>query len=342
MARKKTLNEFIADARNVHGDKYDYSDVCYVNRNTNILIRCNICGKTFPQTPNNHLNGAGCPHCAHFATSKRQTIHVGDVIEKLKEQWKDVYDFSFIDESNYKGKKYIVQVICKKHGVFPTRLADLENGHGCPHCAREHLKGKSNIKNKKLVCGVGINDYDVAVYTNEEVVKEAYKHWHAIILRCYSKNCSTKYPSYIGCTVCDKWLRFSNFFEWFKKQWSSSKKNYHVDKDILFKGNKVYSPETCCFVPPYINQLLEKCKGRRGNLPIGVFYDKQRDKYGAALSENKNTIQKRFETIKDAFSFYKKAKEAYIKEVAQKYYDKREITKRVYDALMKYEVEITD
>jgi hypothetical protein len=90
-----------------------------------------------------------------------------------------------------------------------------------------------------------------------------------------------------------------------------------------------------------INSLLISCKATRGDLPIGVV--KNHNGFTAQLKENKK--QKYigyFDTIEEAFNAYKKAKEAYIKEVAQEYYDKGEITERVYDALMRYEVEITD
>lgn len=339
MAKKKTLKEFVEDATKVHGDRYDYSAVNYVDSKTYVSIRCNTCGETFPQTPNNHLRGAGCPHCGR---SFGQIIPLKDVISGLKKQWGDIYDFSLIDEENYRGKKQVVQVICQKHGAFPVRLADLCNGHGCPDCAREHLTGRSNSKNKSLVSGVGVNDYDKAVYTNGDVVKNAYKHWHEMITRCYAKDYSKKFQSYKDCSVCDEWLTFSNFLKWFEKNWSVGMEDYHLDKDILVKGNKIYSPHTCCLVPPYVNQMLAKCDARRGNLPIGVYFDKERNRYGAALTKNNKRVQKRFDTIEDAFAFYKREKEHHIKHVAREYYGKGLITEKVYNALMNYKVEITD
>lgn len=114
-----------------------------------------------------------------------------------------------------------------------------------------------------------------------------------------------------------------------------------MDKDLLFRGNKVYSPVTCCFVPPEINKIILKRQRRRGEYPIGVH--KQRNSFLALLHRyGKQEYIGTYSTPEEAFSAYKQEKEAYIKEVAKKYYSEGKITKRVYDALMKYEVEITD
>jgi hypothetical protein len=118
-----------------------------------------------------------------------------------------------------------------------------------------------------------------------------------------------------------------------------------LDKDILFKGNKIYSPETCCFVPNEINVLLCKNDSKRGKMPIGVYERKMVNgyKYVAYVNNTKKHFHLgTFDTPKEAFQAYKSAKEAYIKEMATQYYKDGKITERVYDALMKYEVEITD
>jgi hypothetical protein len=118
---------------------------------------------------------------------------------------------------------------------------------------------------------------------------------------------------------------------------------YDLDKDILIRGNKVYSPETCCFVPHKLNCTINKCQKSRGKLPIGVHYDTERQKFTATMRQGMKTIFiGRFTTSSDAFSAYKTAKEKYIKELAESYFSKGRITERVYQALMKYEVKITD
>ena len=120
-------------------------------------------------------------------------------------------------------------------------------------------------------------------------------------------------------------------------------KGWHLDKDVLIKGNKTYSPDTCCFVPIEINLLLNKNKTIRGDYPIGVSFDKSYNKFIAKLKKSKVEKQKflgRFNILEEAFQAYKTAKEGHIKEVADKWKD--QIDSRVYEAMYNYQVEITD
>lgn len=94
-----------------------------------------------------------------------------------------------------------------------------------------------------------------------------YERWHSILRRAYSAKYHKKYPSYISCSVSDSWRYFSNFRVWMQEQdWEGK----HLDKDILFPGNKVYSPQTCVFVDPRINLFILDREGGRGVYPIGV------------------------------------------------------------------------
>ncbi len=124
---KITTCDFIEKAKTIHGDKYDYSLVEYINSHTKIKIRCNN-NHIFDQTPGSHLNGNGCHVCSR--TSKMNTE---SFIKKSKEIHNDIYDYSLV---NYKNNTEKVKIICKKHGVFETRA----NNHisklkrGCPNC----------------------------------------------------------------------------------------------------------------------------------------------------------------------------------------------------------------
>lgn len=159
-----------------------------------------------------------------------------------------------------------------------------------------------------------------------------------MLSRCYSAGKSQKWPSYDGCSVCDEWLIFSNFRKWFDENYVEG---YALDKDIITKGNRMYSPETCCFVPARINNIILNRKKDRGKYPIGV--TKQCGRLYAYVSINGKSIRIGvFSTVVEAFDAYKEAKERYIKEVATEYYSRGEITKRVYDAMMRYKIEITD
>lgn len=131
----------------------------------------------------------------------------------------------------------------------------------------------SGVYKRKLIYGVGINDMPGESSTDNKH-NGGHDAWHAVIQRCYSPVEHIRRPTYKGCTVCPEWLVLSNFKEWYDI-------NYHegwqLDKDILIKGNKVYRPEACRFVPPYINGLLVgTTKGGRSNgLPVGVWFDKR-------------------------------------------------------------------
>ena len=254
------------------------------------------------------------------------------VIADFRKVHGDKYDYSLITEENYIDTRHPIQVICRKCGAIFTPTANNHlNGTGCPECAR---------RRRTPIYGIGINDSDSKVFTikdGKKIPKVAYKHWFSMMSRCYGK-VKEKEPSYIGCVVCDEWLVYSNFKEWFDKNYIDG---YHLDKDILVKGNKIYSPETCCFVPKEINNLLNKHSKDRGELPIGV------TKRGCRFAARFNMIDVRkqigyFKTPYDAFCGYKKEKESYIKKVAKEYYEKGAIGKNVYDALMNYKVEITD
>ena len=116
---------------------------------------------------------------------------------------------------------------------------------------------------------------------------------------------------------------------------------WELDKDILQKGNKLYSKDTCCFVPHEINMLLTKRDNARGEYPIGVCFHKASGKFMAYLTINgKMKFLGRFTTPEEAFQAYKLAKEAYIKAVAEKW--KHLLDNRVFQALMVYEVAIDD
>ena len=114
-----------------------------------------------------------------------------------------------------------------------------------------------------------------------------------------------------------------------------------LDKDILFKGNKVYSPETCVFVPHTINVLFLNSKKNRGDLPLGVHFDKDKSKYRAEMSFMGRGIKLgTFDTAEDAFARYKEYKEDFIQDMAEQYSD--EIPNKVYEAMMGWKIEVND
>lgn len=173
--------------------------------------------------------------------------------------------------------------------------------------------------------------------------KKCYNTWMHMLSRCYSDIFQAKRPTYKGCTVCDEWLNYQVFAKWYYENYYELENEItNLDKDILFKGNKVYSPNTCVFAPQCINSLFIKSDAVRGSLPIGVRLDTRSMKFQARCNDGKrNRITLgSFDTPEEAFYAYKKYKEELIKEIADTY--KGYIPDKLYKAMLKYEVEITD
>lgn len=179
-----------------------------------------------------------------------------------------------------------------------------------------------------------------------------FKFWDSMLKRCYSEVDLQRYPTYQPCYVCDDWLHLPNFEDWAEgNYYQCGNEKMCLDKDILYKNNKMYSPDTTIFVPERINILFTKTNASRGQYPIGVYYKKKNKKFVAQVSklknEQSNTKQQKYlglyNTPEEAFEVYKKAKETYIKEVADFYMNKySNFPKKIYDALYNYKVEITD
>ena len=171
---------------------------------------------------------------------------------------------------------------------------------------------------------------------------ESYTVWLDMIRRCCCETYKQKKPHYMSSVVDARFESYFNYRSWCEKQVGFSLKDekgrpFALDKDILVKGNKMYSEDTCCFVPAEINGTFVKKGKSRGEYPIGVSFHKARGMLRATLN---NKHLGHFNTPEEAFQVYKVAKEAYIKEVANKWKDQIDI--RVYEALMDWSIEITD
>ena len=191
------------------------------------------------------------------------------------------------------------------------------------------------------VYGVGIPGAKYPISEGGVNTKE-YTLWRDMLKRCYSDTYQKKYPTYIGCKMSDKFKSYEYFYEWCHKQIGFGVKGWQLDKDLLVKGNKVYSESTCVFIPKEINQLLTKRASSRGEHLIGVCWDKRHKAFKAQVGKNKGKQENLgyYNTEIEAFNAYKVAKEAFIKEQANEW--KSQIDPRAYEALMKYTVEITD
>ena len=195
----------------------------------------------------------------------------------------------------------------------------------------------------RKVCGVGINDIpNISSINNPDFWK--YQMWQSMITRCFSKRLKENNVTYRDVSCDPNWLVFSKFVSDISSVENVEKylsHGWHMDKDILIKGNKIYSLETVCFVPNEINKLLINSKKTRGCVPVGLSVIKVNGKIQVRVSKNgKNVFLGKFNNIEDAFAKYKIEKEKHIKLVAEKW--KGVISRKVYDALISYEVTVND
>ena len=196
-----------------------------------------------------------------------------------------------------------------------------------------------------MVYGVGYSSGDkYKKYINGKRTK-CYKTWQGMLERCYNPYCINKHLSYIDCTVCEEWHDFQNFAKWYEENYYEIEgEEIALDKDILIKENKIYSPSTCIFVPKRINTLFTKSNKMRGSLPLGVTSSGEKFRARCSIIKNNGKYGEyyigTFSTIEEAFNSYKIFKENYIKQVADEYKDL--IPKELYEAMYRWRVDIDD
>ena len=206
----------------------------------------------------------------------------------------------------------------------------------------QHIKS-GNVKDpySPSVHGVGILGAKYPSRVNGVKTRE-YKLWQSMLKRCYSDAYKKKHPTYEGCEVSDNFKSYEYFYEWCHKQIGFGNEGFDLDKDLLVKGNKVYSEDSCVFISQEINKILVKREASRGEYLIGVYWSKTNRAFKAQVSKNNGGSEHLgyFKTEIEAFKAYKTVKESFVKEQANKF--KSQIDERAYEALMDYTVEITD
>ena len=162
------------------------------------------------------------------------------------------------------------------------------------------------------------------------------------VKRCYSDVYKKKHPTYEDCKCSENFKSYEYFYEWCNNQIGFGNEGWHLDKDLLVKGNKIYSENTCVFIPQEINSVLIKCTATRGKHLIGVCWHDTNKAFVAQINKNKGNSKclGYYSTELEAFNAYKQAKESFVKEQAEKW--KSQIDPRAYNALMSYEVNIDD
>lgn len=250
-------------------------------------------------------------------------------MSKLKER----YEGKTFKSNNY-GDFVVLEYVDKNNvtikfnrtgGVRKTTTASILNGNVLDY-------------DVPSVFGVGVVDEQFRKQGMLHRMK-SYKVWTAMLKRCYFNTSKGLYPTYENCKVSDGFLRFRNFDKWCKQQAGFGVEYFDLDKDILSKGGKIYSEDTCCFVPQEINKCLKGYKSK--SIKTGVQYhsrDKIYQTRGVVEGEYKHLGN--FKTEEEAFLVYKKFKEVRVKSLAEKWKDLIDV--RVYEALMNWEVRVDD
>ena len=240
----------------------------------------------------------------------------------------------------FKTKSYGDLIITKYINSQAVCVKFVVTGYETTTKASNVIAGSVKDRLLPTVHGIGITG-DSQVRVDGKHTKE-YRLWNNMLKRCYSVGCQKVRPTYIDCSISENFRYLQYFKEWCNNQIGFNSvdekgKPFALDKDILVKGNRVYNEDVCVFVPQEVNLLFTKRDKSRGEYPIGVSFHKSRGMLTATLN---NKYLGYFNTAEQAFQVYKTAKEAYIKEVANKWKDK--IDPKVYEALMNYEVHIDD
>lgn len=150
--------------------------------------------------------------------------------------------------NNYEGerfshKKYGEYLIVEHHNSEKAKIRFLNTGY-------EYYATIKHIRDREVKDRLFVNKYGL-IYGGRQSNPVAYKCWYNMIMRCSSRD-----KSYLNCEVCEEWLNFSKFNKWFQSQYRQD--GWHLDKDIRMRGNKIYSPDTCCFIPSELNTFFEK------------------------------------------------------------------------------------
>ena len=182
-----------------------------------------------------------------------------------------------------------------------------------------------------MIYGVGLND--VGKVTDPVTKKKCkiYTMWLDMLRRCYSETYQNQHVKYKGCSVEPGWFKFSSFKDWVlsNKEYAENKQ---LDKDLLVKGNKLYSPETCTFISQEINKFLTVNQTKKSGLPVGV--NKKSNRFQAVCN---NPFTKKLEHL----GYFSSAEEAHLawktkKQEIAKIYADQENNEEIKQALIEY------
>ncbi len=213
-----------------------------------------------------------------------------------------------------------------------------EDGYIVPRVTyQQFCSGSIKSPNDVSVFGhgyIGVGEFKP--YGIDSKVAFHYSIWSSMLQRCYSAAIKEKFKTYKDCTVCSEWLNYQTFSKWYTENYYDVGETLQIDKDILYPGNKHYSPETCVLVPKEVNVLFTKNDANRGDTPIGVSLHNGKYVSRCQIGTGKKESLGSFDEPQKAFEAYKSFKEIRIKQIADKY--KGIIPDKLYDAMYKYKV----
>lgn len=244
--------------------------------------------------------------------------------EFLKDKMKDCVGKTF--STNQFGDVVVIE-----YNDYKNVLVRFKNTGTEDWFRADHIKhGRCRDKFAPTLFGKGVVGDNVTKV--DGVTTKLYNLWGGMLERCYSETFHKKYPSYKDCRVSDKWLYLDNFKLWFEDYY---KEGFELDKDLLVEGNKVYSEDTCVFVPKDLNNLIKYNKTlKKRDLPTSV--TEHSGKYYSYTSDKQ--CLGGFYTPEEAFIVYRDWKESKIKSLAEKYYNSDDIPSKLYEVLISYEV----
>lgn len=160
---------------------------------------------------------------------------------------------------------------------------------------------KEKVTHNKLVYGVGVMDLPgkaAIKISGKWRDAPAYGAWSSMLERAYCPKYQAQHPAYLGVTVCEEWLAFSNFKRWYD---ANHVEGWQLDKDLLIPGNRQYNPGGCIYIPQALNSFLNSSGRTRGKYPIGVHWDAEDKKFRATIRVNgKSKSLGRFATAMEA------------------------------------------
>lgn len=251
-----------------------------------------------------------------------------------------------------RNKELIGQVFNTKHGGKCKVLSVLnrkniivkfDNGHEATCSYQNLLKGKVLNPFYPKVYGVGFIGVGKYLTKQNGKITEYYESWRGALRRSYDKKFHKKCATYVGCSVDSRWHNYQDFCAWADKQVFFS--GYKLDKDLLVRGNKIYGPDTCVYLPNELNCIISMHYTPRKNVPNGVskvWNPKARKTWVANVSRRGDKSKSKvhcvgyFSTAEEASEAYIKAKKAYIKERTDTYKDK--ISEAAYAALIAWDI----